>query len=156
MIKLMITASVVLTSSVVWANGLTASMHTSASGMHAQSERMKIVAQNIANADSTGATPGAEPYRRKTIAFRNEYDPATGAYVVKVDNTGEDYNTPFAKRYDPGHPAANREGYVLRPNVKTTVETVDMKEAERTYEANLGMMKTTKGMYISTIDLLRR
>lgn len=127
----------------------------SAAGMKTQSARMKVVAQNIANADSTGSTPGAEPYRRKTITVKSKLDPITGAQIVTVDNIGRDYESAFQARYEPNHPAANAEGYVLLPNVSTSTERLDMKESQRSYEANLSAIETTKRMYTNTIDLLR-
>lgn len=133
---------------------LTQSLQVSASGMKAQSSRMRVVAQNIANADSTGTRPGEAPYRRQTITFKNVLDKSTGAEVVKVASTGQD-DSDFKARYDPAHPAANEQGYVLLPNVTTTIELMDMKEAQRSYEANLSAIETTKTMLIQTIQLLR-
>ena len=127
----------------------------SAAGMRVQGARMKVVAQNIANADSTGSTPGADPYRRKIITFDNKYDREKGIVAVKVDNISKDYKTKFKAIYDPSHPAADENGYVLTPNVSTSIESLDMKEAERSYSANLGVIETTKRMYMQTIDLLR-
>ena len=134
---------------------LTQSLQISASGMKAQSARMRVVSQNLANADSTGTRPGEEPYRRKTISFKNVLDKNIGAEVVKVAKTGEDQSD-FKARYDPSHPAANPEGYVLMPNVNATMELMDMKEAQRTYEANLSAIETTKSMITQTISLLRQ
>lgn len=135
--------------------GLMDSFTKSASGMKVQGARMKVIAQNIANAESTGTTPGAEPYRRKTITFTNKPDRNTGTTRVMVEKIGKDHRTPFAARYDPVHPAAGENGYVLYPNVKRSIEMMDMREAERSYEANLGALDTSKNMYQRTIDLLR-
>lgn len=134
---------------------LSDAMLQSASGMKVQSERMKVVAQNVANATSTGSTPGALPYQRKTITFANRLNRQRGATVVTVDRIGRDTKTDFSKRYEPSHPAADNDGYVLYPNVKRSLEMMDMREAERSYEANLGVMETSRRMYSNTIDLLR-
>lgn len=135
--------------------GLFDSMQQSAAGMRVQSERMKVVAQNIANANTTSPTAGGQPYRRKTITFKNKLNRQTGVTQVVVDKIGEDNSTDFSARYDPAHPAANEEGFVLYPNVKTPLEMMDMREAERSYEANLGAIQTTRDMYLRTIEVLR-
>lgn len=146
---------IIISSAGFAAGGLDEAYLQSAAGMKAQSERMKVIAQNIANVSTTGQTPGAEPYRRKQIFFKNKTDKKTGLNVVQVDKISRDRKSPLAKRFDPSHPAANSEGYVLLPNVETSLENVDMKEAERSYEANLGAVETTKKMVSSTVDLLR-
>lgn len=133
---------------------LSTTLDVSASGLRAQDERMRVVAENIANADSTGTKPGELPYRRKTITFKNVLDQKTGAMIVKASKFGED-PSPFKARFEPGHPAANAQGYVLLPNVNPTIEMMDMKEAQRSYEANLNAMETTKRMLVDTIDLLK-
>jgi flagellar basal-body rod protein FlgC len=133
---------------------LQASLKIAGSGLQAQSTRMRIVSENLANAQSTGATPGAEPYSRKTVTFANELDRAAGASLVRVDKTGTD-NSPFRSEHDPGHPAANADGYVLYPNVNVLVEMADMREANRSYEANLQVVKQARDMISMTIDLLR-
>lgn len=125
-----------------------------AAGMKAQSDRLRVVAENIANADSTGTTPGAEPYRRKTVEFRNVLDKEIGFQTVKVAKRGHDMSA-FPKKYDPTHPAADAQGYVLMPNVKSIVEMMDMREARRSYEANLGVVETSRAMLSQTIELLR-
>ncbi len=124
------------------------------SGLQAQSERMKIVAQNIANADSTGTHPGQKPYQRQVVTFKNEFDKALGAHKVKVSGVRKD-NSPFLKKFDPTNPAADNEGYVLKPNVKTVMEGMDMREAQRAYEANLNVIDASRMMLLRTIDLLR-
>lgn len=130
-------------------------MHISAAGMRAQSERLKIVSQNIANAEAVGTTDGREaPYRRKTISFRNELDRATGANMVKVNKVGLD-RSDYDKRYDPSHPYADEQGYVLYPNVNPIMEMMDMREARRGYEANLNVIESSKSMLTQTISLLR-
>jgi flagellar basal-body rod protein FlgC len=155
MVKLIIIIAMFCISTPALAGTLLHALSTSASGLRAQSERMKVIAQNIANSDSTATNPGEEPYRRKMIFFRNEVDPKTGANVVVVDKINRDLKSSFKSRYDPYHPAANAEGYVLLSNVKRNIESLDMKEAERSYQANLGAIDTSKNMFMNTIDLLR-
>lgn len=129
-------------------------MKISAAGMHAQSSRLRVVAENLANADSTADTPGGKPYQRKTVTFSNELDREMGVPVVKVDHYGVD-PTPFEKRYDPGHPAADENGYVELPNVNPMIEMMDMREAQRSYEANLNVIEVSKSMLQRTIEILR-
>jgi flagellar basal-body rod protein FlgC len=129
-------------------------MKISASGMRAQGERLKTLAENLANSDSLGKTPGADPYRRKTITFKSELDRAIGANMVKAQKPQLD-RSDFELKYDPGHPAANADGYVKMPNVKSVIEMADMREAQRTYEANLNAVDSAKQMLNRTIDLLR-
>ena len=133
---------------------LQASLKIAGSGLQAQSTRMRVVSENLANAQSTGATPGAAPYSRKTVTFASEMDRAAGAGLVRVDKTGTD-NSPLRSEHDPGHPAANADGYVLYPNVNVLVEMADMREANRSYEANLQVVKQARDMISMTIDLLR-
>lgn len=130
------------------------SLMIAAAGMRAQSDRLRVVAENIANADSTATTPGGEPYRRKTVTFQNVLDKQLGFETVKVAKRGVD-KSDFNKKYEPYHPAADEQGYVLYPNVNTVVETVDMKEARRAYEANLAVVEVSKSMMARTLDLLR-
>lgn len=130
------------------------SMKIAASGMKAQSERIKVIAENLANADSLGKTPGGDPYRRKTINFKTELDRATGVNVVKAQKPTKD-KSDFELKYDPGHPAANSDGYVKMPNVKSVIEMADMREAQRTYEANLNAVDSARQMISRTVDLLR-
>lgn len=130
------------------------SMKISASGMRAQGERLKTIAENLANADSLGKTPGADPYRRKTVNFKSELDRALGANVVKAQKPQTD-RSDFELKYDPGHPSANADGYVKMPNVKSVIEMADMREAQRTYEANINAVDSAKQMLNRTIDLLR-
>jgi flagellar basal-body rod protein FlgC len=126
----------------------------SASGLQAQATRMKVVAQNIANADTTPAGRGQKPYQRQVVTFKNEFDKALGAYQVKVSGVRPD-NSSFLKKYDPTHPAADAQGYVLTPNVKPIMEGMDMREAQRAYEANLNVIDASRTMLLRTIDLLR-
>ena len=133
---------------------LVASMKVAASGLEAQSTRIRIVSENLANARSTGDTPGADPFRRKTVTFAAELDRATGASLVQVDRLGEDEGD-FSTEYDPGNPAANEQGIVKMPNVNMLVEMADMREANRSYEANLQSIKQSRDLISATIDLLR-
>lgn len=133
---------------------LTATLKISSSGLQAQSERLRVVSENLANAQSTGKTKGADPYRRKTITFESEVDRAYAANLVKVKDIGSDKGA-FTVEYDPGHPAADDQGYVKMPNVNTLVEMADMRETNRSYEANLKMMTQARSMVMRTIDLLR-
>ena len=118
---------------------LAASFNISIAGMDVQNQRLKVIAQNIANIDVTAKTPEGEPYRRKVIFFQNEYDAKLGTEVVKVANIGRDYSD-FTKKYQPSHPAADQDGLVKYPNVNMIVETVDSKEAQKTFEANVLML----------------
>lgn len=129
-------------------------LHIAASGMKAQDDRLRLVAENLANADSTSSVPGGLPYRRKTITFQNVLDKELNIEMVKVSKRGVD-SSDFTKKYEPGHPAADEEGYVLYPNVSPIVEMIDMQEARRAYEANLNVVQVSKAMLAQTIDLLR-
>ena len=126
----------------------------SASGMDAQTARLRVIAENLANQDSTGSTPSAEPYRRKTISFEDRLDKELGVDTVRVRNVGVD-KSDLPKRYDPSHPAADTDGYVRTPNVNSFVEIMDMREAQRGYSANLNVMEVTRTMLTRTIDLLK-
>lgn len=129
-------------------------LRISAAGMKTQGTRLRVIAENVANADSLPTAPGDQPYRRKTVTFKNELDRAAGVELVEVDRIGTDPSA-FPRRYQPGHPAANAGGYVLTPNVSTLIEMSDMREAERSYEANLNVIKSSKTMLNETIDVLR-
>ena len=133
---------------------LQASFGISTSGLSAQSQRLRVISENIANAQSTGQTPGADPYSRKTISFESEMDRNIGIELVKVQNIGQD-NTPFKIEHDPGNPAADSDGNVKYPNVDMLVEMADMREANRSYEANLQVYKQTRDLVSMTIDLLK-
>ena len=126
----------------------------STSGMKAQATRLRVVSENIANADSVGTKPGEEPYRRKTMSFQSEVDRSLGADLVKVKKIGVD-RSDFEKRYEPNHPAADKDGYVQLPNVNPLVEMMDMKEAQRGYEANLNAMQISRQMIAKTVDMLK-
>ena len=136
------------------AGNLSLSADIAASGMKAQSERLKVISQNMANADSVSAEPGGDPYRRQVVAFQNYIDKQTGAQKVKVDKIINDMS-PFEKKYDPHHPGADANGYVSLPNVNPLVEVMDMKEAQRVYDANLNMLKTAREMNSSVLDILK-
>jgi flagellar basal-body rod protein FlgC len=129
-------------------------LRISAAGMQAQSTRLRVIAENIANSDSTGQSPGADPYRRKTVTFANQMDRSLGAATVRVQRIGTAAGD-FEKSYDPAHPAADAQGYVKRPNVDDLVETMDMREAQRSYSANLSVLEVTRGMLTRTIQALR-
>ena len=125
----------------------------SASGLRVQSQRMKVIAENLANSRSLPQSPDEEPYRRKILTFKTELDRAQGVEVVKVSKVVRD-RTEFSRRYDPSHPGANEEGYVREPNVKALIETMDMREAQRTYEANLSAISISRAMLMRTIGIL--
>jgi len=133
---------------------LQVALKVAASGLEVQSKRVRIVAENMANAQSTGNTPGAAPYTRKTISFETEVDHLTGANFVRVESIDFD-SSPYPIEHDPGHPAADAKGYVRLPNVNVLVEMADMREASRTYEANLQVIRQAREMISMTIDLLR-
>ena len=124
------------------------------SGMKAQSERLRIISENMANADSIGIRPGEDPYRRQVVTFKDYIDKETGAKMVRVDKVVPD-ESQFPLKYDPNHPAANAEGYVAMPNVNPLIEMMDLKEAQRSYDANLSMMQTARDMNSKVLDLLK-
>ena len=130
------------------------SLRIAATGLHAQTARMRIIAENIANADSAGKSPGEEPYRRRIPTFEAVMDKEVGGKVVEIGRLAYDMSD-FQSRYEPGHPAADEHGYVRYPNVNSLIEAMDMREAQRTYEANLNMITTTRQMMGSTLDILR-
>lgn len=130
------------------------SMMIAASGMAAQASRMRIIAENLANANSTAETPQADPYRRKVPVFKSEFDRALDANLVEVEKTVTDKSA-FGTRFEPGHPAADKDGYVKIPNVNGIVEVMDMRDAQRAYEASLDVIGAARGMMARTISLLR-
>lgn len=135
---------------------LTDAMNISASGMKAQSMRMRVISENLANADTTPDKPGVDPYRRKTISFKTVLDRTSGESVEKVDVGGIQRDQgEFRLKYDPTHPAADEKGYVRLPNVNSLIETMDMREAQRSYEANLSAIELSRSMMMKTIDMLR-
>ena len=133
---------------------LNAAMRIATSGLQAQSARLRVVSENIANAESTSSTPGGDPYIRKTLSFHSELDRAAGVSMVRAGDTGTD-EAPFRLDRDPGNPAADSSGMVKRPNVDVLVEMADMREANRGYQANLQVIKQSRDMLSLTIDLLR-
>jgi flagellar basal-body rod protein FlgC len=122
-------------------------------GMSAQGERLKVIAENLANADSTAQTPEADPYKRKIVTFENVLDRSLGVDTVRVANV-KTIDDGFGRRYEPGHPAADATGYVKTPNVNSITELMDMREAQRSYEANLNIIDAAKSMLGRIIDLL--
>jgi flagellar basal-body rod protein FlgC len=128
-------------------------LRISAAGMQAQATRLRVVAENLANSDSTGDAPGADPYRRKTITFANRMDRTLGLQTVGVSRIGTAAGE-FEQRFDPSHPAADARGYVKLPNVDPAIEMTDMREAQGSYQANLSVLETTRGMLTRTIQAL--
>lgn len=126
----------------------------SARGMDAQTARLRIIAENLANQETTGSTPGADAYRRKVVTFENRIDSALGVPTVKVKRVATD-DSALPQRFDPSHPAADAKGYVKVPNVNSFIEVMDMREAQRSYTANLNVLEVTRGMLTRTIDLLK-
>ena len=129
-------------------------MAIAASGLRAQAGRMRIISENIANADSTPSAPGANPYRRKVSTFRSDFDRALDARLVEIGRVRNDASE-FQLKYEPGHPAADRNGNVKYPNVNPLVEMADMREAQRSYEANVNVISATRRMIQRTIDILK-
>ena len=133
----------------------TTSLYVAAAGLRAQSGRMRIIAENLANADSTSQSANGEPYRRRIATMTSDFDRELNATVVKLGDPVPD-NADFRMQYDPGNPAADKQGYTHLPNVNALVEMMDMRDAQRTYEANLQVMDGARAMLTRTIDLLRR
>ncbi|MEX1147595.1 MAG: flagellar basal body rod protein FlgC [Sphingomonadales bacterium] len=133
---------------------LSKSMMISTAGMKAQSLRMRIISENLANADSVPDDPARDPYRRKVVSFANELNREMGVNEVTIKRVLTD-RSEFGLRYQPGHPGADEDGYVRTPNVNSLMEVMDMKQAQRSYEANLNAIDSAKTMMMRTIDLLR-
>jgi len=129
-------------------------MKVASSGLSAQSERLRIVSENLANAQSTGNFPGADPYQRKTISFAAELDRANGGNMVEINAISQD-QAPFTLEFQPGHEAADADGYVKLPNVNVLIEMADMRETNRSYEANVHVVKQARELISMTIDLMR-
>ncbi len=127
---------------------------TAASGMRAQSERLRVVSENVANSSSTAQTPGGDPYQRKTISFESSVDERTGAAIVNSGDIERDKSA-FTLRYEPSHPAADENGYIKLPNVNPLIEMSNMREASRSYEANLSMIENARSMRRQLVDLLQ-
>jgi flagellar basal-body rod protein FlgC len=132
----------------------TRSMGIATSGLRAQAGRMRVISENIANADSTGTTPGANPYRRKIPTFVSQLDRTLDAKTVALGRIAPD-NSDFRTKYEPSNPAADQNGYVKYPNVNPMVEMTDMREAQRSYEANLNIIGATRRMIQRTLDILK-
>lgn len=135
-------------------SNLSISADIAVSGMKAQSERLRVISENLANADSVGIRPGEDPYRRQVVTFQDYVDKENGAQMVKVDKIVKDESA-FVKKYAPSHPAADAQGYVSMPNVNPLIEMMDMKEAQRSYEANLTMVQTARDMNSKVLDILK-
>jgi flagellar basal-body rod protein FlgC len=135
-------------------DALQSSIAAASSRLEAQAKRLRVAAENLANAQSTGATPGADPYRRKTIALESGSDRSTGVALVKVAGIETDQR-PFELKFDPGNAAADSKGYVKYPNVNPMIELADMREANQSYESNLQVIKQARDLISMTIDLLR-
>jgi flagellar basal-body rod protein FlgC len=130
------------------------SISIAASGLRAQAGRMRVISENLANADSTAQTPGAEPYRRRIPTFRSEIDRTLDARVVAMGRVRND-QTDFRVKYEPGHPAADAAGNVRYPNVNPLIEMTDMREAQRSYEANVNVISATRRMIQRTLEILK-
>jgi flagellar basal-body rod protein FlgC len=133
---------------------LNTSLQVSGAGMDAQVARIKVIAENLANQNTTGSSPGADAYRRRTISFQNRLDNALGVETVSVKSVGTD-KSEQPLRYDPGNPAADKNGYLKTPNVNSFVELMDMRDAEQSYSANLNVASTTRTMLSRTLDLIK-
>ena len=130
------------------------SMGIATSGLRAQAGRMRVISENIANADSTASTPGGDPYRRKVPTFSSELDRTLDANVVKLGRVMPD-SSDFRIKHEPGNPAADAEGNVKYPNVNPLIEMTDMRDAQRSYEANLNVIHATRTMIQRTLDILK-
>lgn len=130
------------------------SIMIAASGLKAQSGRMRVISENLANAQSTAKNAEDNPYRRKLVTFENVYNRELGAYEVRAGDIKFDQSD-FSRRYEPGHPAANASGYVKMPNVNSLVEMMDMRQAQLSYEANLNVVRSARTMAARTLDILR-
>ncbi len=133
---------------------LSKALAISARGMDAQTTRLRVIAENLANQDTTGDKPGADPYRRKTVTFDQKMDATLGAETVHVKQIGTD-KSDFPKRFEPSNPAADAQGYLHTPNVNSFVEVMDMREAQRSFSANLNVMEVTRSMLSRAVDLLK-
>jgi len=129
-------------------------MMASAAGLRAQSIRMRVISENIANQNSVASEPGADPYRRKIVTFQTELDHANGVELVKPGKVEFDQKE-FGKKYDPGNPAADEGGYIKTSNVNGLIEMMDMRQAQRTYQSNINAMEASRRMATMTLDLLR-
>lgn len=135
-------------------DNLTSSQRILAEGMRVQSERLKVISENIANSNSSGLTPEDDPYRRKIVIIGNEYDPTLKTHVAKIKRIKND-KSDFIQKYDPHHPAANNSGYVRYPNVNIVLENIDAKEAQRTFEANLTAMEISRTNQMRLLEAMK-
>lgn len=124
------------------------------SGMKVQAQRLRVISENLANADSLAQSPEGLPYQRKTVTFKTELDREMGANLVKVDKVRPD-KADFQRRYQPNHPAADKDGYVLAPNINPLIELMDMREAQRSYEANMKVIEVSRAMGDRTMELMK-
>ena len=136
------------------AGELVGAMRVAASGLNVQSTRLRVISENLANANSMAPVPGGEPYRRKVVTFENVLNKELNSHLVRVGGIQAD-KAEFRKSYDPNHPAAGEDGYVKLPNVNPLVEMMDMREAQRSYEANLRIIDVSRKLVARTVDLLR-
>ena len=134
---------------------LSSSLKVASAGLEVQSSRIRVATENVANSQSTGATPGSDPYARKTITFENALNRAEGVSMPRVRQIGTDEQQPFRVEFDPSNPAADAKGYVKMPNVDVTVELSDLREANRSYQANLQTYRQAKELVTMTLDLLK-
>lgn len=132
----------------------TRSMGIATSGLRAQAGRMRVISENIANAESTASTPGGDPYRRKVPTFTSELDRNLDARVVSLGRVKPDTSA-FRVKYEPGNPSADSTGQVKYPNVNPLIEMTDMRDAQRSYEANLNIISATRRMIQRTLDILK-
>jgi flagellar basal-body rod protein FlgC len=133
---------------------LSKTLHIAAAGMKSQGTRLRVLAENMANADSIAQTPDDDPYRRKTVTFENVMNDELGVNQVRIKDVAQD-RSPFGREYRPGHPAADQDGYVRTPNVNSLIEMADMREAQRSYEANLKVIEASRSMLQGTISILQ-
>lgn len=154
MIKL-ISLMVLFTQFAVAADDLSAAQRIAEHGMRLQNHRMKLIAENIANANVPAASPNLAPYRRKFLTVRNNYNEHINANTVGVDKIHVDQKSDFVLKYDPAHPSADQYGYVKYPNVNIYMENIDSKEAQRTYEANLNALEIAKSNQQRLIEAMK-
>jgi flagellar basal-body rod protein FlgC len=133
---------------------LVKAMELAAKGMKAQGVRMRVISENMANAETTPTSPEQDPYRRQVVTFKNELNRSDDLRYVEVDKVASDQSD-FKVKYDPHHPAADGQGYIRTPNVNTLIEMMDMRESQRSYEANLGVIEMARSMLMRMVDLIR-
>ncbi len=133
---------------------LVKAMEMAAKGMKAQGVRMRVISENMANAETTATSPEQDPYRRQVVTFKNELNRSDDLRYVEVDKVASDQSD-FKVKYDPHHPAADAQGYIRTPNVNTLIEMMDMRESQRSYEANLGVIEMARSMLMRMVDLIR-